>query len=307
MRAPPTQGAAPGLPLLGYGLLIAITVFWGGNWPAMKLALGELPVWWFRSLCLLVGGGGLLLIAALSGQGVRVPRAEVRPLLLCALFNMMGWHLMSAYGVSLMPAGRAAIIAFSMPLWATLFGAFVLGEIISRTKALGLALGLAGLAVLIGSDLVALKAAPAGGLFLIGAAMSWGFGTVLLKRFTWSIPTTTLVGWQLVAAWLPVTCGALLSEPFPEVQALSERALWGLAYVLAFPMLFCQWAYFRTVRLFPASIAAIGTLAIPVVGVYAAALVLDEPVGWQELASLVLICSGLAVVLLLPLLRRGPR
>ena len=92
-------------------------------------------------------------------------------------------------------------------------------------------------------------------------------------------------------------------EPMPDFGALSERALLALLYVFAFPMLFCQWAYFKTVRLFPASIAAIGTLAIPVLGVYSSALLLGEPAGLQEFFALVLICAALACVLLL----RGER
>ncbi len=295
---------APPLPLLGYGLLVGLTIFWGANWPFMKIALSELPVWWFRSFCLLLGGGGLLIISALSRDGLRVPRKEWRPLLICAVFNIIGWHLCSGYGVSLMPAGRAAIIAFTMPLWATLFGAFILGEAITRAKVLGLGLGLAGLAVLIGPDLILLGQAPLGAGFLVAAALSWGLGTALLKRQVWSISTTSLVGWQLIAGFVPVTLGALVIDPFPDVTALSEPVLWSLAYVIAFPMLFCQWAYFRTVRLFPASIAAIGTLLIPVVGVYSSALILDEPVGPEELLALFLICAGLAAVLLLPVLRR---
>ena len=71
-------------------------------------------------------------------------------------------------------------------------------------------------------------------------------------------------------------------------------------------MVFCHWAYFRTVRLFPAAIAAIGTLAIPVVGVYSSALVLGEPVGWRELGALLLICGALAAVLLAPAHRPAP-
>ena len=70
-------------------------------------------------------------------------------------------------------------------------------------------------------------------------------------------------------------------------------------------MVFCHWAWFSVVRLFPAAIAAIGTLAIPIVGVFSSALVLGEPVGLRELASLGLVCAALAVVLLLPALRQA--
>ncbi len=60
----------PALPRSGYLLLAGITLFWGANWPAMKIVLGELPIWWFRSLCLLVGGIGLLLAEPLTRRKV---------------------------------------------------------------------------------------------------------------------------------------------------------------------------------------------------------------------------------------------
>jgi drug/metabolite transporter (DMT)-like permease len=65
-------------------------------------------------------------------------------------------------------------------------------------------------------------------------------------------------------------------------------------------MLFGQWAYFKIVHLFPASIAAIGTLAIPIVGVFSSALMLDEAVGISDLMALALICSALVSVLVPP-------
>ena len=81
------------LPPLGFVLLAGLTLFWGLNWPAMKIALAELPVWWFRAGCLWFGGLGLILIARFTGQSLRVPAVERGPLLLCALFNVVGWHV----------------------------------------------------------------------------------------------------------------------------------------------------------------------------------------------------------------------
>ncbi len=286
------------LPPLGFLLLAGLTLFWGANWPAMKIAFTELPVWWFRAGCLWFGGLGLIVIARLSGLSLRIPAVERGPLLVCALFNVVGWHLSSGYGISLMPAGRAAIIAFTMPVWASPLGGVLLDEAITKAKLIGLALGMGGLAVLIGPDLMVLETAPLGALFMLMAAISWATGTVLLKRFHWSVPTTVLVGWQLIAGALPVSLGAVLLEAPPELSGLSNQTLIAVAYIFLFPMVFCQWAFFRTVRLFPATIAAIGTLAIPVVGVYSSAVILGESVGWREFIALLLICSALASVLL---------
>lgn len=300
----PTSDTA--LPPAGFVLLAVLTLFWGANWPAMKISLSELPVWWFRTGCLWFGGLALLAIARLMGQSVALPRGERKALLFCALFNVVAWHLFSGYGISLIAAGRAAIIAYTMPVWAALLSSPVLGEAFTRRKAVALALGVSALAVLIGPDLASLEQAPLGALFMVLAAISWAIGTVSIKRFAWSLPTTALVGWQLVLGAVPVTLGAIIWQDPPDIGALSTDVLLATAYVFVFAMVFCHWAYFRIVRLFPAAIAAIGTLAIPVVGVYSSALVLGEPVGWRELGALLLICGALAAVLIAPARRPAP-
>ncbi len=281
-------------------LLASLSLFWGLNWPGMKIILGEMTVWWFRALCLIAGGTILMSLSALSGNRCRLRRGELGPVLLCGVFAILGWMVFSAYGVSQMPAGRASIIAFTMPLWATLIAARVLGESVGANQFTGLLLGLAGLAVLIGPDLLILQRAPVGAFFMLLAAVSWAIGTVLLKRFSWQLPTLSNIAWQLLLCAVPVTLIAAFSEPLPDPAALSWPALIALVYLFLFPMSFCQWAYFKTVALLPASIAAIGTLAVPVIGVYSSHLILGERVGAAELLALLLVLSALALVLLLP-------
>ncbi len=290
-------------------LLASLSLFWGLNWPGMKIILGELTVWWFRALCLIVGGLILLSVSALSGNRWRLARDELGPVILCGTFAILGWMVCSAYGVSLMPAGRASIIAFTMPLWATLIAAAVLGERITSIKVIGLALGLAGLAALIGPDLLIVGQAPVGALFMLGAAVSWAIGTIIIKRIAWRIAPLTSVAWQLLFSAVPVTLVAAASEPWPDFGRLSLAAVLALAYLFLFPMSYCQWAYFKTVTLLPASIAAIGTLLVPVVGVYSSHLILGERVGIAELAALLLIVAALTLTLVVPAWRnaRMPR
>ena len=61
-------------------------------------------------------------------------------------------------------------------------------------------------------------------------------------------------------------------------------------------MIFCHWAWFRLVAILPAAVAAIGTLGIPIVGLFASALVLGEPVGSAEVVALVLVVGGLGIL-----------
>ena len=288
------------VPKAGIALLAGLSLFWGLNWPGMKIILDELSVWWFRSSCLIVGGLILLAVSTISGNRWKPRINEWTSVASCSLFAIFLWMIFSAYGVSQMPAGRASIIAFTMPLWATIFARFMLGEAIDKAKVVGLIIGLSGLAVLIGPDLMAVNASPAGALSMLCAAITWAFGTIWIKRSAWSLPVASHVAWQLLVAALPMTLIALWLEPFPNFFALSTSATIALVYLYLFPMSFCQWAYMKVVKMLPASIAAIGTLMVPIFGVYSSHLILSEPVGWRELSALILVCSALACVLVVP-------
>jgi drug/metabolite transporter (DMT)-like permease len=282
----------------GYLLLIAMSLFWGLSWPVMKIALMEIPPWTFRTLSLVSAGVGILMISKIGGLNLSIPRRQVVPLLIVALFNVTGWHLGSAHGISRMASGQAVMLGFTMPLWAAILSTIVLKEKITARKILGLILGLSGLFILIMPHMASVGSAPLGVVFMLGAAMSWGLGTVLVKYFKWSIPILVLTGWQLTFGSLPVVIGMITFDPVPALSELSLNAILAMVYIIALPMLFCHWAWFTVVDIFPASVAAISTLAIPVIGVASSAVFLGERFGVRQFIALTLICSALAIVLL---------
>jgi drug/metabolite transporter (DMT)-like permease len=282
----------------GYLLVVGMSIFWGVSWPIMKIALLEIPPWTFRTISLACGGVGILILAKISGQKLSIPKNEFMPLLLVSMLNVTGWHLGSAHGISHMQAGRAVIVGFTMPLWATIASSLILGEKVTVQKILGLLLGLTGLFILLQPQLVAVGDKPLGIFFMLGGAISWGTGTALLKYFKWTMPTVLLTGWQLMIGSLPVIAGTILLEPSPAISQLSLNAVLAMLYVIVFPMLFCHWAWFTVVGIFPASVAAISTLAIPVVGVLSSAVVLGESLGVREGTALVLVIAAMGIVLL---------
>ena len=186
-----------------------------------------------------------------------------------------------------------------------ILGSIFLNEPLTKTKITALVLGLSGLAVLIGPDLMSVKSSPIGALCMMGAAISWACGTVIFKRSQWHASTSALAGWQLLLGGIPIAIGAILYEQSFDPSQISFQAYYSLGYVLAFPMIFCQWAYFKSVRTFPASLAAISTLGIPVVGAFLSALIVGEHLGYQEFGALILICAALGAVLVLPTFRKN--
>ena len=283
-----------------YFLLLALTLFWGLNWPAMKIVLMEVPVWWFRAICLLIGGLGLMSIAAFSGQRVSLPKAQLKPLLICGVFLVFGWHIFTGYGLTQMPAGRSAIIAFTMPLWATIFSALILNETITKKKLAALFSGLMGLIILIGPDIVLIQKSPMGAFLMVCAAISWALGTVLFKRTKWSASTTSVAAWLLLFGAIPFVLGVIVGGYRFELFSISTKSIFAFTYVLIFPMMFCQWCYLEIVSILPANVAALSTLAIPLVGVLSSGFILDEVLGFQEVISLILITGALLGVLISP-------
>ncbi len=305
VEAPSTGGAQAhvasatfgALPKSGILLLIALSITWGLNWPMMKLALQDIPVWTFRSLCLMVGGSLLLLLSRLASHAVMIPRDRLFMLALVAVFNVTGWHLCSAYGLLHTGGGRAAIIGYTMPLWTSIFSIWILKTKPTGRHVLALICGMAAMLALISKDLKMVGDAPLGVLFMTMAALNWAFGTVLVKKFDWrGMSVMALTGWQQLLGGIPIVIGWFLLEPIPEFGDYRWSALLGLGYVIFVAMVFCHTTYFKLVSLLPAHIAAMGTLAVPVVGVVSSAWILDEVVGPSEMTALVLVVSSLGLL-----------
>jgi drug/metabolite transporter (DMT)-like permease len=289
------SGAAPD-PTVAIGLIVLITLVWGASWPAMKISVGTFQPWTFRVLTTIVAGAVMLAMLRAGGTSVLVTRRRVPMLIACAVINTTLWMLCSAFALEPLPAGRSVIIAYTMPAWATLMSAIFLGERLTLGRLAGLALGLAGLAVLIGEDLFDLAAAPVGALLMLGGALTWSIGTVMLKSVDWGVGSGVLSAWQLFIGGVPIQIGAIVVDE-GTVATFGWREGLAFAYVFVFAVLIGNWTWFKMISLLPASIASIGTIAIPVVGVGSSMVVLGEPLGWREFVALALVVGSLAAVL----------
>jgi drug/metabolite transporter (DMT)-like permease len=290
----------------GLALLASITLLWGLNWPVLKIAVGEMPVFTFRSICLVIGIIGMFFVCRMEGTPWRLPRADVRPCFYVAMINITGWNVASTFGLQHMAPGRASILAFTMPLWAALLAVPILKERLTLTRIVGLMLGLAGMAMLILPDMAHLAIDPLGPIFMLAAAVLWALGTVGFKLHRWSAPGTTITAWQFVFGAVPVIIGALVFDHGFSLASVTWHGWAATLYASVVCTVYCYWAWFRIVGIYPATVAAIGTLGIPVVGVWSSAAVLGEPIGLTEIAALALVLAALVTVLILPGLQRKP-
>lgn len=279
--------------------IVVLTLVWGSNWPILKLGVTEMAPLTFRAYTLPFAGLGLLAIAKASGESIRIPRGFWLVVVVLALFNITGWNALILFGVQQMPAGRSAILAFTMPVWATLVSLMVLREPLSRRKAVGMALGMAGMLILLGDDFTAIAGRPFGALMILGAAIVWAIGTVLFRKFRPAIPQNTLTGWMMIIGWMPIAIAAPVLDPdwLASIPELSATAWFAIVYNIVLAGTVAHWAWFTLARTLPVAVSSLSSLPVPVVGVFAGMIVLGERPGPAEWIALALVLSALVAVL----------
>lgn len=284
-------------------LLMLLALVWGTNWPLFPYAVREVSVWTFRGVSMTLAGLLLLAVARLRGQPLAIPRKHWPVVTAAALAYLLVWNIASTYAAILIPSGQAALIGFTMPLWAALAAWALFKEPITLRMLLALALGAAGVGLLMSRSAAAYAQAPLGVAMGLLAAIGWASGTIILKRSSIAeagVAATVLTGWQLLIAAVPVAIVAF-GKAQMEGQGWfmpSWTSILLIAYILAVPMSLGNVAWFSIVGLLPAHVAGLSSIAVPMVAMVAGALVHGEPLGIAQWAAMA--CCGAALALALP-------
>jgi drug/metabolite transporter (DMT)-like permease len=277
-------------------MFLAITsVGWGFNWPVTKYLLSELPPLTFRGATGVVGACLLAALALARGQSLNVPRKLWPRLMLAALLNVTGWMVLMGLALLWLPASEAALIAYTMPVWASMLAWPVLGERPTLLRTLALVMAFAGLAAIMGGNGATATTVQLPGIIMaLTGAVGFALGTVLAKRLPLTLPPIPAAAWQIGLGCFPVAIIGLLVET-THLDQVTALGWWLLVYstVIQFCIAYVSW--FAALARLPASVAAIGTMAVPVIGVVASAFALHEPLGLTQIAALLFTLAGVVL------------
>ncbi len=282
---------------------VALALFWGLNWPAVKIVLSVVPPFTLRLMGLGSGAVLLLLFAVVRGVPLRLPRASWRGVLIGGVLAVAIFNLAVAWAQLSTSTSRAAVLTFTMPMMSALLARIFLGEKLDTRKSVALALGAVGVAILAwpvlrdvanGHDARAIR-----GLILpLLAAFSWSAGSVYLKRWPVQGDRIVVTAWQLVVGAVCALIGLLLAgESFP-LQGWRPQVVGALSFHIVLGTAVAYWLWFILSERVSATVAALTTLTVPVVGVLGAmALVGDRPgvLDWWGFAC---VLAGAAVIVL---------
>lgn len=303
------------MPLRLIPILLALA--WGLNWPAVKIALGEWPPFTLRAVGLGVGALLLLALSLLQRQPLLPPRASWPGVIAGGLLAVALFNFCTAFAQLSTSTSRAAVLTFTMPMMSALLAWWWLGERLTRARAVALAIGMAGVALLAWPVVRALASAWSGGapapplrglLLPLLAAFGWAAGTVLLKRWPVAGARITITAWQLL---IGAGCGvlaALLVGEAPPRWPPSPRVAAAMAFHIVFATAMAYWLWFILAERVSATVSSLTTLAVPVVGVAGAMLLVGERPAGLDWIGFALVLGGAALTLLqIGPLERRPR
>jgi drug/metabolite transporter (DMT)-like permease len=277
-------------------MFLAITSLgWGFNWPVTKYLLSELPPLTLRGSSGVIGAGLLAVLAVMRGQSLNVPRELWPRLALAAVLNVMGWMVLMGLALLWLPASEAALIAYTMPVWASMLAWPVLGERPTMLRAIALVMAFAGLAAIMGGNGISASAEKLPGIIMaLAGSIGFALGTVLAKKLPLTLPPITAAAWQIGLGCFPVAVAGFFIEQ-SHWDAVSNVGWLLVIYSTVVQFCVAYVAWFAALARLPASVAAIGTMAVPVIGVVASAIALHEPLGPGQIAALIFTLAGVVL------------
>lgn len=305
----PAPAAAPGrIPARAWALLLALSVLWGGSFLFIGVAVREWPP--VAVIMARLGLAALGLLALLRASGERFPagRGALLTLGVLGALNCALPFTLIALGQRHVPAGLAAILNATTPLFGALVAhALTTDERLTPARLAGVLTGFAGVALLVGG--------PGSGetplvpvLCCLGASLCYAFGAVWTRRVRALrlTPLATATGQVALGAAALAPVALVLAPPW----TLPPPSVGAAASLVALALLSTTLAYvvfFRVVALAGPGNVLLVTFLVPPSAILLGWAVLGEALLWRHLAGLAVIAAGLALIdgRALSVLRRG--
>ncbi|MBU1364950.1 MAG: EamA family transporter [Gammaproteobacteria bacterium] len=275
--------------------LIVLSLTWGYTWVLAKQGLAYAPPFAFAAeRCV---GAALALIIAVKLSGRSLKLIAPRQTIAIGLAQVSGFMIFQTWALVEGGPGKTAVLIFTMPIWTLLLAWPILGERVRGKQWLAAASTLGGLILIIEPwDMHASLFSKFLGLM---AALCWATGTILIKRLRGKTPVDllTLTTWQMIIGAVPLVLLALIVPERPTEWTGNYVGI--LIFMSIGSTAMCWWLWIYILDRVPAWEASLSVLGTPVVAILSSRLIFGEAFKTSEIAGIVLIGSGLALLSLL--------
>jgi drug/metabolite transporter (DMT)-like permease len=271
--------------------LVSLVLIWAVSWPVIKIGVGQIPPIWYGCLRYAIATIILFGLVAARGELALPPRSDMSLVVVSGVFQMAAYSALTGLALTILPPGRASVLAFSTPVLVAPLAAWRLGEKVSSRIAGGVIIGCVGIVIIASpSFAVGGKQAMAYAM-LMGAAAAWAITIVAVRGHRFSSSALGLAPWQMLIAATLLLPVAILAEGSPGQLTMLGVAT--LAYVAPIATAFAYWVVVEVGRRFPASTISMALLATPSLGLLISAWTLAEPVDFSLLMGVALTATGI--------------
>lgn len=275
-----------------------VYVIWGSTYLAISFAVKSLPPFLFAATRFLLAGAILYVFARLRGAP-RPTRIHWRSALIIGGLLLLGGNGLLVFAEKTVPSGIAALIVATAPLWMALLDWLRPGGARPRLPVLfGLALGFAGVALLIGPNLQHGHLPLAGALIVVAGSVGWAAGSVYSRYAPFPKEPLLGSGIEMLAggALLLVLSLALGEAGQVHLRAVSTRSALSLVYLVIFGSIVAFSAYMWLLRSVKLSYVSTYAYVNPVVAVLLGWGFNSEQIGGQTLLAAAVIVASVIVI-----------
>ena len=278
-------------------LLVVLLAFaWGLNWIAAAFALHELSPWSLRVAGSAIGAATLFAAATVTGHNLRVPRGEYVHIMIAGVLNVAGFQVFSGFAQLSGATTRAIIITYSMPIWTTMLSRVVLGEKLNAMRLVAFGLCIGGLTILVWPLFA--NGFPPFVFYSLACALSWAVATVYIKWAKVTVEPLANAAWQLLFGFFFILAGSIAFEGYPHLWPLHTQTWIAVLFVGLIGVGLAHFLWWSIVGRLPTTTAALGSLLVPVIGVTASTILLDEHLTVPDIIGFACIFASAASVLL---------
>ncbi|HVO62139.1 MAG TPA: EamA family transporter [Terriglobales bacterium] len=283
--------------IVNFGL---VYFFWGSTYLGIRIAVEHIPPALMCGVRFLTAGLLLLAFCAWRGYQTRYRPVQLLHMAVVGILLLMGGNLTLSYAERVVPSGLSALLIATTPLWFLVLDSLLLGSHrISKRGLLGLALGVAGMVVLLWPNLRATSSLGRrelwAALTLPLCSLSWALGSVLSKKWESGADRLSATAWQMTFAGLANLALAGAHRDYLHV-VWTARGLAAVVYLIICGSWIGYTAYIWLLGHVPTSKVSTYAYVNPVVAVFLGWMIEHEKVDLYILAGSAIVVIAVILV-----------
>jgi drug/metabolite transporter (DMT)-like permease len=286
-----TQDFRIPLPLM----VAAFCLLWSSAFAVAKIGIADCPPLLLLTFRFLLAGALMLGAAAVTGVSLKLKRRDLLLFAALGIANQAAYLGLGYVGLRTISSGLSALVISANPVLTAVLAAAFLNERMTLRKALGLVLGVGGVAFIVESRVVAGVEHLDGIVFTLIALVSLVTGTILFKKFAPSGGLWVGNGVQSLSAGFALLPFAFSFESVGEVVP-TWRLFWAMAFLVLFVSVFAYLIWFRMLQTWGATAASSYHFLMPPLGMLFGFLLLGEHVSAVDLMGIVPVALGIWLV-----------